>query len=369
VANTLHSLDLCSNLFAEVPDSLASLVALRALNLSNCMIHSLRSLSKNPLPAITALNLRGNRLHSIAGIERLLSLERLDLRDNNLSDPMEIARLTGLPEIREIWVAGNPFTKTHPGYRVTIFNLFRRSPGYSEDIIIDATGPGYSERKQLVDRVAEPEAAPVVRPIEPDSPLAVNKVEIVAAQDPHANIHKDQSIMPSPPETPQSEYAVGTGRRRRVPRRRIVDLSREDSAAASDPGSTQTSNPTWKTKQISADPFIEMPLDISPPKTTPEIRPLDHNGAERSVKRRDAQPLEGDRSISLLPAIQGLDWNVDGDLYRQRLQALKHEVGSSWLTVLGDTTGPKFDPSPTMRPDPVTRSRSQIMVSGGRTLG
>lgn len=367
VANTLHSLDLCSNLFAEVPDSLASLVALRALNLSNCMIHSLRSLSRNPLPAITALNLRGNRLHSIAGIERLLSLERLDLRDNNLSDPMEIARLTGLPEIREIWVSGNPFTKTHPGYRVTIFNLFRQSPGYSEDIIIDTTGPGYSERKQLVDRVAEPEAAPVVRPTEPDPPLAVNKVEIVAIQDPHANIHKDQSIMPSPPETPQSEYAVGTGRRRRVTRRRIVDLSREDSSAADDPFIAQTTNHASKPKQISADPFIEMPLDNSPPKTVSEIRPLDHNGGERSVKRRDAYPPEGDRSI-LLPAIQGLDF-VDGDLYRQRLQALKHEVGSSWLTVLGDATGPSFDPSPTMRPDPVPRTRSQIMVSGGRTLG
>jgi hypothetical protein len=331
------------------------------------MIHSLRSLSRNPLPAITALNLRGNRLHSIAGIERLLSLERLDLRDNNLSDPMEIARLTGLPEIREIWVSGNPFTKTHPGYRVTIFNLFRQSPGYSEDIIIDTTGPGYGERKQLVDRVAEPEAAPVVRPTEPDPPLAVNKVEIVAIQDPHANIHKDQSIMPSPPETPQSEYAVGTGRRRRVTRRRIVDLSREDSSAVDDPFIAQTTNHASKPKQISADPFIEMPLDNSPPKTASEIRPLDHNGGERSVKRRDAYPPEGDRSI-LLPAIQGLDF-VDGDLYRQRLQALKHEVGSSWLTVLGDATGPSFDPSPTMRPDPVPRTRSQIMVSGGRTLG
>src|SRR5947199_8319342 len=84
LADTLHSLDLSSNLFTQVPDSLATLTSLRALNLSNCMIDSLHSLSRNPLPAITALNLRGNRLTSIAGIERLPSIERLDLPDNKL---------------------------------------------------------------------------------------------------------------------------------------------------------------------------------------------------------------------------------------------------------------------------------------------
>ena len=129
LANTLHSLDLSANLFSQIPDCLASLTALRALNLSNCMIDALHSLTRNPLPAITALNLRSNRLASLAGIERLYPLERLDLRDNRLSDPTELARLTGIPDLREIWVAGNPFTRTHGNYRVTIFNLFRRTPG------------------------------------------------------------------------------------------------------------------------------------------------------------------------------------------------------------------------------------------------
>ena len=165
VADSLQSIDLSSNLFNQVPDSLASLVSLRAVNLSNCMIESLHSLTRNPLPAIAALNLRGNRIRSLAGIERLPSLERLDLRDNALTDPHELARLTSLPEIREVWVSGNPFVKTHSGYRVVVFNLFRRSPGYSEDILMDGTGPGYAERKQLVDRVAEPH--PVARKVVP----------------------------------------------------------------------------------------------------------------------------------------------------------------------------------------------------------
>ncbi len=51
-----------------------------------------------------------------------------------------------------------PSLRTHRDYRVTIFNLFRKTPGYAEDITIDTTGPSYSEKKYLVERVAEPPA-------------------------------------------------------------------------------------------------------------------------------------------------------------------------------------------------------------------
>ena len=45
IAGTLRSLNLSSNLFNEIPDSLASLTRLVSLDLSNCMIESLQSLS------------------------------------------------------------------------------------------------------------------------------------------------------------------------------------------------------------------------------------------------------------------------------------------------------------------------------------
>ncbi|CAI4217927.1 unnamed protein product [Parascedosporium putredinis] len=183
LSNTLQSLDLSSNLFTEIPDSLATLTALRALNLSHCMIDSLHSLTRNPLPAITALNLRGNRLQSIAGIEKLYPLERLDLRENRLTDPTEIARLTGIPDIREIWVDGNPFTRTHRDYRVTIFNLFRQTPGYTEDIIIDGMGPSYSEKRLLVERAPLPAVVPVVKPTLPEIP-AVDRSVIAKTEGP-----------------------------------------------------------------------------------------------------------------------------------------------------------------------------------------
>ena len=141
------------------------------------MINSQHSLTRNPLPANSALNLRSNRLISIAGIERLYPLERLDLRDNRMSDPMELARLTGIPDLREFWVAGNPFTNTHSNFRVTIFNLFRKTPGYTEDILIDTHGPGYSERRQLVDRVPEKANVPVVKSA-PDYGISLSLIHI-----------------------------------------------------------------------------------------------------------------------------------------------------------------------------------------------
>ncbi|KAL2007857.1 hypothetical protein VTN00DRAFT_7839 [Thermoascus crustaceus] len=379
VANTLHSLDLSSNLFTEVPDSLASLVSLRALNLSNCMIDSLHSLTKNPLPAITALNLRGNRLRSLAGIERLLSLERLDLRENKLSDPTEIARLTCLPEIREIWVSGNPFTKTHSGYRVVIFNLFRSTPGYSEDIIIDATGPGYSERKQLVDRAAEPEGAPVVRPTIPEDPVIVSKVATTVVQSVPMTESGEAEERPGP-NASKTEYAVGSGRRRKGHRRRIVELSREATHETEEVGSTDAAEPKTPRPQFAAarSPEIVYSEDVSP-RTVPVVVHSSRGTSQKLRESEDTPPLDAGKSRQLLPPIQGIDWNVDGDVYRQRLEALKNEAGSGWLTVLGDENWDTkhkdidvhqtthFTHPPTILPDPITRTTGPVIVNGGRT--
>ncbi|KAI9931639.1 hypothetical protein ASPWEDRAFT_103901 [Aspergillus wentii DTO 134E9] len=370
VANTLHSLDLSSNLFTEVPDSLASLVALRALNLSNCMIESLHSVSRNPLPAITALNLRGNRLRSLAGIERLLSLERLDLRDNNLSDPTEIARLTSLPEIREIWVSGNPFVKTHSGYRIVIFNLFRRTPGYSEDIIIDGSGPGYTERKYLVDRVAEPEGTPVVRSVIADKsavvskPLSPTPVVTRIGQEEAGPLRHVQN----------SEYDVGSSRRKKGNRRRIVDQSLEK-PAGNDSGTVVPSVLSIQHIQLPVDPFISAPSDRQ---WKPDGRPQALSPTDtQTPEKLPSPPAPQVRDTSTLkPTFKEVKWNVDDDLYRQKLEALRQEVGNSWLTVLGDRvysaqkdvnvvrTGTNFNESATMQPDPLTRAGGQAILSG-----
>lgn len=389
LANTLHSLDLSSNLFAQIPDCLASLTALRALNLSNCMIDSLHSLTRNPLPAITALNLRSNRLISIAGVERLYPLERLDLRDNRMTDPTELARLTGIPDLREVWVTGNPFSRTHSNYRVTIFNLFRNTPGYTEDIIIDTYGPGYSERRQLADRVAEKANVPVVKPPPPDyglPPVDVNKPIIDYPKEPSV-LRKER---PQPTATTSEVNTSSSGRRRRTPKRRIVDLSTSE---------TSLSKPTVVAPSeapIHLSAKSDSAYGISPdpsPRTVPSYipsEPRQQTQLQADVPRIDTSvvprlpPIETvsyDGPLTKSTSVKDpQDWKVSGEIYRKKLEALRTEVGNGWLSVLSEEGwdpqknsqpfgGPDFSPANTIRPSPTTpRAHSQQSISA-RTLG
>lgn len=356
LSNSLLSLDLSSNLFSEMPEALNNLTSLRALNLCNCMIESLHSLKRNPLPAITALNLRANRLVSIAGVERLLSLERLDLRDNNIQDPTELARLTGIPDIHEIWVLHNPFVKSHSNYRVTIFQLFRSTPGYSEDIMIDASAPGYGERRQLRDRIIEPEGIPIFRaiPLEPASNLSPQ------------NRGGPESQRPSP-QTTQSEFAVGSGRRRKGPGRRIVDLARESSPI-------NQQSPTEYSHDIAGPTPVDGHIDDVSSGGKPTLGPPLQIGSDmpspQPPKIIDSAghmpPGVSDKGRSLVSEIQNLNLNVNGEAYRQKVESLKSEVGSNWLSVLSDEGWNQHH----MRPEaPAFRAPSQGILSGSRTLG
>lgn len=384
LANTLHSLDLSSNLFSQIPDCLASLTALRALNLSHCMIDSLHSLTRNPLPAITALNLRSNRLMSIAGIERLYPLERLDLRDNKITDPTEMARLTGIPEIREIWISGNPFTRTHSGFRVTIFNLFRKTPGYTEDIVIDTYGPGYSERRQLIERVAEPPAVPVVKP-PPDYGLAavnVNKpvIDYPASSEPSV-LHKERPAF----GTATSEiYSSSSGRRKKSTRRRVVDLSTPEASPSKQPASVRFS----AEEAVALDAAPTLTYGVSPdpsPRTVPSYVPSEPRPAP-SQPRIDTSavprlpPIEtlsyGPPIVKPLPSKDPQDWSASGDIYRKKIEALRNEVGNGWLSVLSEEgwdaqkSGAEFGTANAIRPSPtVAHANSQQTIHTGRTLG
>lgn len=388
LSNTLHSLDLSSNLFTQIPDSLANLTALRALNLSHCMIDSLHSLTRNPLPAITALNLRSNRLQSIAGIERLYPLERLDLRDNRLTDPMELARLTGIPEIREIWVEGNPFTRTHKNYRVTIFNLFRNAPGYTEDITIDASGPTYSEKRYLVERVVEPPAVPVVKTPAPEIPAVdVSKPTIVydPPKEP-AVLRKERPL----PKTVSSEVNTTSTRRRRAPKRRIVDLATNDtpiphpkpvdrlaSGAVASTGSQSEGN-----YRISNTPdaVLGNPLFAETPQPkrqedTPAAPRTDNAGPAPQLSAPSYSPQESQLGWS-----DAQNWDVGGELYRRKIEALRDTVGPGYLSVLSEEgwetpRPPNYHDSdyPATSPlhsNPNTpRAASMQAIHSGRTLG
>ena len=336
VATTLKSLNLAANLFTEVPDSLALLTRLVSLDLSSCMIESLQSLAKSPLPAITTLKLKSNRLQSLAGVERLLSLEQLNVQDNKLTDPTEAARLTGLPNIRKVWLKHNPFTKSYQNWRVTVFNLFRNTPGYVEDIMIDDNPPGFSERKHLVDRVPEREHH-VVHPEltrAPEVPVIVQTPER-----PKLSVIDIQEVARTP-----------STRRRKTPRRRIVDLAAQE------------------------DTFARTYSDS----VTITRHSIDSTRQERKSSGEDDDLMLHVQSVSSIEDItlpSPLD-SVSGshDEYRAKIEALRQQFGSNWLSQLGDQDWHNDHHLEMQRADGVAhpgmqRANTTAIASEGRTLG
>ncbi len=339
VANSLRSLNISSNLFAEIPDSLASLTRLTSLDLSNCMIESLQSLSRCPLPAITTIKLRSNRLSSLAGVERLLSLENLNVQDNMLTDPTEAARLTGLPNLRRMWVQNNPFTKTHVGYRITIFNVFRSTPGYLEDVLIDDSSPGYSERKQLIERAPEVERNPAARSIRiAEEPIIVHEVEAG-----------------TPITSEVSGLRKTSTRRRKPPRRRIVDLAQDDSP-----------------QRVASEPAVVTRGSI-------DRRRSFKNNSDRTVSMSPAEaPVVSQLEQVNMESLEASDFSPQQrDEYRAKIEALRQQFGSNWLSVLGEQgwhndhrlevqRGAAMSQPPNVQR---TNSLTHPISSGGRTLG
>ena len=395
LTNTLQSLDLSANLFSEIPDSLATLTCLRALNLSNCMIEGLQSLGRNPLPAITTLNLRSNRLSSLAGIERLLSLERVDFRDNNLTDPTELARLTVIPDITEIYVHRNPFSKSYPNYRVTIFNLFRRTPGYTEDVTIDSTGPSNAEKKQLVDRAPELPGVPIVKPpVEDELPPPHVPPKVVKAIDSTTDepdrLRRSGSLQRQK-SARSSQAAQGSQRKKKGPKRRIVELSQTEAMQQS--AGSGLSGFSYEDASARTPPRTQKPATIVTVQDKPRFEePLNGQITGDPVKRpsldervvidtthtthQQLPPIDT-TTDGKAPQLPEQEFDMSNDLYKKKIEALRQDFGNTWLSALGDETWDSaasgLSPergynSPTI-PPALPRTPSQGIVSGGRTLG
>lgn len=298
LANSLRSLNLSANLFTEIPEGLSQLSRLTSLDLSNCMIESLCSLGKNPLPTVTILKLKSNRLSSLSGIEHLKSLETLHVQDNRISDPVEAARLTGLPGMRRLSVHRNPLTRRN-NYRITIFNLFRNTPGFLQDIMIDDCGPKYAERKGLQERAPSDAGVTEVRLVEAPQLLETPKRPM------RTPLVSTSPVTESVTEKLYGEHSgSGSSRRRRAPRRRIVDLSREEEREA-----TAVSSPSD---------------NFGPPLVSGEV-----------VHQDDDTSLPSEVLSTHQPPSRGIPTcSTSPDDFRRRIEDLKLEVGDEWLSVL-----------------------------------
>ncbi|EPY51522.1 hypothetical protein SPOG_02694 [Schizosaccharomyces cryophilus OY26] len=148
---SLLSLDLSGNQLTEIPSALAELPQLRSLNLASNKLDNCRTFYHIEIPNLQNLVLACNQLKDLSGLEAVPSLERFDVRDNLIVDPVEFRRLIGNTNFEEAYIASNPFIKTHSSHRIMIFNYFREFPG-SKDILLDGRGPSMLERIYLSEK-------------------------------------------------------------------------------------------------------------------------------------------------------------------------------------------------------------------------
>lgn len=57
---------------------------------------------------LRSLNFRGNRITRTCGLERMFSLEKIDLSHNAIRRLEDAARLSSLPLLRSVFLEGNP---------------------------------------------------------------------------------------------------------------------------------------------------------------------------------------------------------------------------------------------------------------------
>ncbi|KAI9448703.1 ADP-ribosylation factor family-domain-containing protein [Russula earlei] len=223
--SSLTHIDLSSNLLVSIPPGLSSLYNLVLLNLSDNMIDTVQGIYKQ-LGQVLTLNLSHNRLDSLCGLERLMALERIDIRHNELEESGEVGRLALLPNIAEVSVEGNPFTEIESDFRVKCFDFFWKE---GKTILLDGTQAGYYEKMNLTS--TPPEQMSSTRPMSkahspPVVPVGVAPAAIAVPQAASDGASPSSSPAFSPSSSHQpSPLLSATGAKARKRRaKRIVDL-------------------------------------------------------------------------------------------------------------------------------------------------
>ncbi|GJJ71325.1 hypothetical protein EMPS_03675 [Entomortierella parvispora] len=194
------NLDLSHNLLLSPPAGLIHLHNLQSLNLSHNMIVGVHTIYQ-VLGNIAVLDLRGNRLESLCGLERLWNLEKVDVRENQLKEAAEVGRLAALPGIREVWSEKNPFCATQPKYRLEILAVFKAN---GHDLLLDGMFASFTEKRTLV------QMSPSAFSTTISSINNVNLAHIPAATAPTATFAKGLSASGFVPATSPSAAASST---------------------------------------------------------------------------------------------------------------------------------------------------------------
>ncbi|EGW33766.1 uncharacterized protein SPAPADRAFT_133450 [Spathaspora passalidarum NRRL Y-27907] len=149
--SNLVKLNLSNNLLEDLPEGLDQLVSIKYLNFADNYITSLKKLPKN-LSQLLTLNMNNNKLTDLTGLENLLSLEKIDLRRNKLSEIKQLKPVVSLfmkhpDKFNSVYLSQNKLPKN---YRGELFNLFNGIK-YKNSMKIDDSRPGYFESALLLD--------------------------------------------------------------------------------------------------------------------------------------------------------------------------------------------------------------------------
>jgi hypothetical protein len=344
-SEALTHLDVSANLLNALPATLAQLTALQSLNIRTNLVTSVRNAVKL-VPHVRALNLRENKIDCLAGLDALRDLQRVDVRQNTIYDVDELSRLAVLPSLREVWAAGNPFTTDEENddarWKVRVWEAFVVEQG--EDVLERLSLDGYlatwAERRAVVSRVKRRGRTGSRGREQVAKPRAVEE---------RTDTRTSSSSRVSPHEhivTPTPATATPSRTRRK---QRIVEL---DSAARELVVETE---PKGGRVKLALEDALDSPIaSVEEPRPTTQSSRKNGNGVSKTVEPIPEPPP----FTSEEPPAEG------GEELRKRMEALRSEVGDSWLSVLaGQARG---SPSPVPTPPPRSGSAGQTQGRQGQ---
>ncbi|KAF9531578.1 hypothetical protein CPB83DRAFT_75971 [Crepidotus variabilis] len=352
---SLTHLDLSSNLLVSVPSGLGDLYNLISLNLKDNLIDSVLGIYRH-VGQVLSLVLSHNRLESICGLERLMALERIDLRHNLMEESSEIGRLSVLPNIRELWVKGNPFVEFEDRYRISCFEYFFKE---GKDIVLDGTGPSAFERRNFI-------TTETTTPASPPPPLISSSAHVIAVE--HSRhistispTSRPNSPSPSPSPHLSPSSVPGNSAPRRKKGKRIVDFTAgmgEDtptelkanetlkestppegtapetivSELADETASRKYRHSRHQTEYApsTSSSYPQNEMDAFMPRPIYTKRPSLMSGSATMSSRSDLRRARVSASVFEPTSI---DIDDNAETYRKRVEVLKRDMGESWLKV------------------------------------
>ena len=138
----LIHLDMSYNEFVHFDLQQLVCPSLTHLNLSHNEIHFVTGTPRK-ITNLKSLDLSFNKLEILYALDCFNGLIELDVSCNQVRRIEELGKLSGIPQLKYLSIAGNPFTRAR-AYRVVAFSYFK-----GRDVILDKTQMTNSERVKL----------------------------------------------------------------------------------------------------------------------------------------------------------------------------------------------------------------------------